>query len=357
MLLAACGTEHAAGDAAKAGTGPSASADAPTSLREAALYDGGSGAFVVADGSLYRDADGRGQFRSHLPAGASQAIAVDGNVGRIATVSVGNGSLTIDESSDNGASFARRGQASTAGLSPVGFRTATIAAHGGRVVVSAQEATNANFASGIAFVSQPGRSDWTTSALPAAGALTYAGSQFLLLAGPDGKRLYGSGDGSAWRNITPPGLTGEYVLGTPATSDAGLVVPVTQRTDAGSDVVFYFSADGGGSWSARDHVQTSAVVESDVPLPTAVHGTSWAVAVPDGSRVYAGDLSRPGTTTISPNGLPRGVSQLVFSGPARLLVTVAATTCANGKDSCATATRLYSSDDAGQTWREYVLTP
>lgn len=226
----------------------------------------------------------------------------------------------------------------------------------GIIAALVQQTTSANSSQADLFVSKAG-SAFAKQSVPAAGWVSITAPNELWLAGGVlGNQLWRSADvGVTWREIgLPPVLGTDIGVSVPRRVSDQLILPVTVN-GPGTEEVFLTSGDSGGTWhQLGGPLNVGGDSGQGVVLPLSSSDDRVVVAGPTGG-LFGITAAGQSLTPISPNGLPTGVTDLDFTSITEGWAVVTQRGCAAGKSQCFAATRLFSTDDAGQTWSEVRL--
>lgn len=350
LAVASCGQGVAARDSTRTAGPGAGGSNSPTSWTGARLLVAGSDALVLQADRLLRARDGA-TISAAVPGGEERAVVFSGQDGVLATLA-GDVAQAFT-TTDGGSSWRETGSASLSRFAAAGLTGMSVARRGDTLLAVVRQASSAAFSSAVSAVSSDGGRSWSVGQAPVAGTVTAAGGAFWLVGGTSNASVYTSADGVSWQPVTLPATATDWsaaaAVDVPGT---GVVIPVTSRpAPDSSTLTFDVTTDGGTTWMPAGTVVVGSATGPGTTVPAYIAADGrWLAAEQDGSRFYRGALGQAGVETVSPNGLAGGVVDLVAPALPEAVVLTAVSDCPQGKDSCRSDTRLFTTSDGGQTW-------
>lgn len=305
----------------------------------------------TSDGVII-DLHGQPEPLAPLPSSAGvEALATTDGLHLVAAAVPRQDAVAEYISEDGGLTWSSSGEVTIP--TPTGMGDLWMGLAGGRVTVLANEPSGSNASLGRLATASVGGGSWRVVDAPTGGILSAAGGSFWITGGVMGDRIFTSADGSTWQRRLLPESSPYWSAAPPlAVSGVGTVVPVTSHDPVGaSRVTLWATTDGGSTWTALESFAAPhSEFATTIPLSISTDGNVFAVW-PDGSKVLTGVVGSGALRTISPNGLPSNVYQVVALSDREAFAAASPDSCPNGKQSCRSATVIVRTTDGGQTWQ------
>jgi photosystem II stability/assembly factor-like uncharacterized protein len=360
VLAAACGTRPAAtGTAAAPLTNP-------LTLRSAQLVTGNTG-WVLTRDALGWTTDGGLRWTAITPPGVP-ASAIRGvyflspSLGWVVSALPSNpGQLQISTTRTGGAAWSTSAVGQPVpGTDPglPAYVDFTDAQHGWVVSMIAD---NANFATGLLFVTTNGGQTWRMRQMPVGGPVEFvnATTGWLSDERPGGLLYVTSNGGRTWQAATvkaPPGYSqGQAAYAIPTFTRPGKLVIAAFDNGTASAAGIYATSDAGTTWRLVAAIPAARPAVGFVLPAAAIAGPGQWLAVEFGARLIAGMVGhgiRPSPQVSSglPSSSGTGFSDASFTGTGATWVITDTSACTGFKTGCREITALWHSSDFGAHW-------
>ncbi|HEX7312943.1 MAG TPA: glycoside hydrolase domain-containing protein [Pyrinomonadaceae bacterium] len=220
-------------------------------------------------------------------------------------------------------------------------------------------ASGSNFSRGLLFVSADGGDSWSRlPEPPSAGPVRFATDKDGWLAGgPEARSLYVTRDGGlTWTPVSIDTLGGGLQTSEPhfdlpsfRNQDEG-TLPVTLVGAAGVAVRFYETSDRGKTWRLKQTVPVSDGAPRSTRVASAVVSSNlFVVASPGGPRVRVVEKGKTSNRDVAVKEPDAVISGLDFKSRATGWILTRAGRCEGFKTQCGQETKLFATDDGGET--------
>jgi N-acetyl-anhydromuramyl-L-alanine amidase AmpD len=332
-------------------------------IATASLGASGEGWALTAR-QLSRTADGGSTWRSIEPPGtAARSIRAvdfaDALHGRALALQPGSARLALLTTEDGGSTWIRSSLSGPADLDAAGPMTLDFPDPVNGFVSVRRQARGVG--AGLLLRTADGGATWKSSPLPAPGAIAFTSDTDGWLSSPETDRLYATlNAGRSWRAVTVPRRSAYRgsiaVPGLPSFVDPSTAVLPVTLAGRRSAVEFATSVDGGRTWSVAVAIPTQHPLARAKALPAdVVDAGTWLAALDGGRRiVVVGDGGR--LLPVTPHSPPFGgtkppVARLHFATASEGWAQVDSLCPLFHAPRCSGTQALYSTSDAGVTWR------